>query len=231
MIRIFWSIIFQLGIIPPRTFHGEPMNQLILLSLLNERELYGYEIKQILKEKYSYFTKVSFSSIYYTLDRLGEEGFITKREEKVGTRPIRSIYKITPAGTKEFRTKLLKALKKEGKRTNLMDPFNLPFSLMGKLPQEILSDYERIRILEEKKQAIVNVRGELQGICNRICEIPEMGRDPEHDTYTCLLIKRGIMHMEADLTWLDEVIAELKEGMIDHDTADHISKETGTISS
>ena len=193
------------------------MNQLILLSLLNERELYGYEIKQILKKKYSYFTKVSFSTIYYTLDKLEAKGFIAKREEKVGNRPPRSIFRITPAGKKEFQENLLKILKKEGKRTNLMDPFNLPFSLMGKLPQEILSDYERIMILENKKQAITGVMGELGGILTRICEIPETDRNPEMDIYTCLLLKRGIAHMEAELSWLEEVVGELKGRMKDND--------------
>jgi DNA-binding PadR family transcriptional regulator len=189
------------------------MSKLILLSLLNERDLYGYEIKHILKEKYSYFTKVSFSTIYYTLDKLEDEGFITKREEKVGNRPTRSIYHITPQGKKEFQMSLLKVLKKEGKRTSLMDPFNLPFSLMGKLPQEVLSDYDRIRILEGKKSAIGEVRGELKGVCARICEIPEHERGPEMDIYTCLLIKRGIAHMDAELSWIDEVIEEIRDRM------------------
>ena len=112
---------------------------------------------------------------------------------------------------------LLKILKKERKRTSLMDPFNLPFSLMGKLPQEILSDYERIRILEGKKEAARGVIDELNGISDGICAIPEEERSGELDMYTCLLLERGIIHMEAELAWLDTAIEEIRSRMNKND--------------
>jgi len=189
------------------------MGSLILLSLLNERELYGYEINRILREKYSHFTRVSFSTIYYTLDQLTEKGLITKREEKVGNRPVRSIYKITPAGKKEFQKKLLKSIRKEGKRTRHMDPFNLPFSLMGKLPQEILSDYDRIMLLEERIQEINSVMKELKGYFLKGEPISNEILDPECDMYSSLLIRRGIHHMGAEISWLNEVITKIKNEM------------------
>ena len=131
----------------------------------------------------------------------------------MGNRPPRSTYCITPAGRKEFRGKLLKALEREGKHTSLMDPFNLPFSLMGKLPQEILSDYDRIRLLEGRKEASEEVLGELRGIRDHICDILEKDRCKEMDIYARLLLKRGIAHMEAEHSWLDEVIGEIQTGM------------------
>jgi len=182
------------------------MNQVIILAMLNERERYGYEINKLLKEKYSLYTRVSSSSIYYTLDSLAKEGLITKREEKVGNRPTRSIYSITPVGKKEFRTKLLKMVKREGGKVHQMDPFNLPFSLMDHLPQEILSDYERKYIMEKRRD---KVDEQLQGLKHLFTTIEPLvaeGKDPELDLFTLMLIRRGIVHLQAENRWIKEVI-------------------------
>lgn len=182
------------------------MNSLIILAMLTERERYGYEISKLLKEKYALYTRVSSSSIYYTLDRLAGDGLISKREEKVGNRPTRSIYTITPLGKKEFRTKLLKMVKREGGKVHQMDPFNLPFSLMDHLPQEILSDYERKYIMEKRKVKVGEKLIDLKHLFTSIEPLVEKGEDPEMDLFTLMLIRRGIVHLQAENRWIKEVI-------------------------
>lgn len=199
------------------------MNRLILLSLLNEHDLYGYEINTILREKFVYFTKVSFSSVYYTLDKLLVEGLITKREEKVGNRPPRFIYSITQTGRKEYMIKLMKSINREGKRIDQMDPFNLPFSLMGRMPQEIMSDFDRKQLLEDRKKAAETLKEELEHMHTKVLDMDKDCKDrPELDSFTTLLIRRGIHHLEAEIKWLNEVLKSIEEHIIENSQSNHI---------
>lgn len=77
--------------------------RLVILGLLRERPLYGYEIKQIIEEHMDDWTSIAFGSIYFALSKLDGEGFIEKvATEKTGGRPSRSIYQITEVGRAEF---------------------------------------------------------------------------------------------------------------------------------
>ena len=77
--------------------------RLVILGLLRERPLYGYEIKQIIEEHMSDWTSIAFGSIYFALDKLAEEKFVEKVEvEQEGKRPSRSVYQITSTGREEF---------------------------------------------------------------------------------------------------------------------------------
>jgi len=50
--------------------------RLVILGLLCDRPLYGYEIKQIIEEHMGDWTSIAFGSIYFALDKLAEEGFV-----------------------------------------------------------------------------------------------------------------------------------------------------------
>jgi DNA-binding PadR family transcriptional regulator len=77
--------------------------RLVLLGLLHDRPLYGYEIKQIIEEHMGDWTSIAFGSIYFALDKLAEEGFVKKVGiEQEGNRPSRSVYQITQSGEDEF---------------------------------------------------------------------------------------------------------------------------------
>ena len=89
--------------------------RLVILGLLRERPLYGYEIKQIIEEHMSDWTSIAFGSIYFALDKLEEENFVEKVEVKqAGKRPSRSVYQITKSGRKEF----LRLLREAGNNSN-----------------------------------------------------------------------------------------------------------------
>ena len=55
--------------------------RLVILGLLRDRPLYGYEIKHIIEEHMGDWTSIAFGSIYFALNKLAEEDFI----EKTGT--------------------------------------------------------------------------------------------------------------------------------------------------
>lgn len=83
--------------------------RLVLLGLLHDKPLYGYEIKGIIEEHMGDWTSIAFGSIYFALDKLTEEKFVEKvATEQHGNRPSRSVYQITDAGRAEF-LRLLRA--------------------------------------------------------------------------------------------------------------------------
>jgi hypothetical protein len=54
--------------------------RLVILGLLRERPLYGYEIKQLVEEHMSDWTSIAFGSIYFALEKLADEKFVEKVE-------------------------------------------------------------------------------------------------------------------------------------------------------
>ena len=77
--------------------------KLVILGLLQDKPLHGYELKHIIEEHMGDWTNIAFGSIYFALNKLDEEGFIERiSQEKIGNRPSRSIYKISSKGKTEF---------------------------------------------------------------------------------------------------------------------------------
>jgi DNA-binding PadR family transcriptional regulator len=75
--------------------------ELLLLGLLRERPKHGYDIKKNIRQILSLFAGVELKSIYYPLKVLEKKGLVVKRISKVGKRPERIVYALTPKG--EFR--------------------------------------------------------------------------------------------------------------------------------
>jgi DNA-binding PadR family transcriptional regulator len=86
-------------------------NDLVVLGLLKEQPMYGYQIKhQIELRKLDQWAQVSLASIYYTLNRLEEKDCISAHHEKVGKMPERIVYRLTPKGEKRLSRLVEKAL-------------------------------------------------------------------------------------------------------------------------
>jgi len=82
--------------------------RLVILGLLKQRQLHGYEIKHIIEDHMGDWTSIAFGSIYFAICKLEEKGFIQKEtREKSGNRPSRTIYSMTPLGGQEFRRLLI----------------------------------------------------------------------------------------------------------------------------
>jgi len=107
--------------------------RLVILGLLKDQSLHGYEIKQIIEEHMGDWTSIAFGSIYFALGKMSEEGLIKKvATEKEGNRPSRSIYQITATGRKEF-LRLLREVWSEFERQYFGIDIGLAF--MSALPR------------------------------------------------------------------------------------------------
>lgn len=69
---------------------------LVVLCLLKEKAMYGYEISQAMKKKSG--GRFTISVLYPILYRLQEQGFIEVERSEVVNNRLRSYYAITEAG-------------------------------------------------------------------------------------------------------------------------------------
>lgn len=74
----------------------------VILGLLAEKPLSGYDIKQVFEDIFSYFFDGSYGMIYPTLRQLEKEGKIVKRVIVQDGKPNKNQYHITESGRLDF---------------------------------------------------------------------------------------------------------------------------------
>lgn len=73
--------------------------EMLLLKLLTESDMYGYQMSQEIKKRSSENYTILEGSMYPILYRLTEQKYISFYEEKVGKRQTRIYYHLEEAGT------------------------------------------------------------------------------------------------------------------------------------
>jgi DNA-binding PadR family transcriptional regulator len=82
---------------------GLPMDvRSIILGFLMYGSMTGYELKKFFSISFSFFSGLSYGSIYPALRRMEEEGLITMRVQVQDGSPNRKIYTITGKGRSTF---------------------------------------------------------------------------------------------------------------------------------
>lgn len=72
--------------------------ELLILTILQDQDMYGYQLSQELASRSKGLYTLQESSMYPTLYRLVEKGVISDRQEKVGKRRMRVYYHLEEAG-------------------------------------------------------------------------------------------------------------------------------------
>lgn len=173
--------------------------RLVILGLLRDKPLYGYELKQIIEERMGDWTSIAFGSIYFALGKLAEEGFVEKvATEKAGARPSRSIYRITDSGREEF-LRLLRENWRSMKR--FYHPFDIGLFFIEALPIEEVKGYlrERIATLERVIRYVTAHRAERMAMK----EVPR---------YAGAIFDHSLVHLRAELEWTKDVLAKVEAG-------------------
>jgi len=75
---------------------------LLLLALLAERAMYGYELVQELRDRTTAVIDLPEGTVYPALRRLEREGWIAGRWEEMPSGPRRRYYDITPKGRRSL---------------------------------------------------------------------------------------------------------------------------------
>lgn len=168
-----------------------------LLGLLAESPKYGYEIKQKFEGALGNVWSVSYGQLYPTLRKLSEQQWVTKKTAPGKKAAEKNIYSITPIGKKKLDDWLLKPLRISYK---VKDEFTLKFLFFNKLPAEQVLDYlkmqqkKTIMQKEDFQRTLVSIKDEI-------------------DFFLQAIIRKGIIHLEAENQWLEEVIGDLESSL------------------
>lgn len=169
----------------------------ILGLLLRYGPQHGYRLKQIIDDTISDFAKIKLPTIYYHLDKLKNQGYITETPDKYGNRPEKMVYSITDKGTKYFDDLLAKQLK---------ESYSPEFPIDGVL--YFIEKTDRNNLLKEliyKKTELSNKIEALEKHKeNALNNMPQIGRPSAE-----IIFQHHILHLKAELEWLEITIKGL----------------------
>ena len=153
--------------------------ELLLLGLLRNREMHGYQLSEFLETHFGMFFDLKKATAYNLLGKMEDVGWVASREEKEGRRPVRRVFAITPDGESTFQH-LLRRFLPEYRYPAF--PGNVPVLFLDALPPGEKSD-----LLKERRGA---VRDRLRALESNM----------DHIAHPLLDHRRRIL--QAELDWL-----------------------------
>ncbi len=167
-----------------------------LLGLLAQRPRHGYELhaafEAVIGGEKNWDVKPA--QIYTTLARLEESGLVTEEGVTQSGGPEKRIYGITPAGREHLAAWFASGVALEHQRDEFFLKLLLSVATEGVEPRKVIQT-QRARLYQE-----------LHAITAR-----RKQADPKTALAQILLMDKTVMHLEADLRWLDMVEARLGE--------------------
>lgn len=128
----------------------------VILGLLQEEELSGYEIKKVINIRMSFFWQESFGQIYPELSKMKEEGLVeTTDSESTGKSKLEKIkYRITPLGREEIK----KWMESENEKDHIRSEFLLKmYFATDENTAEIKKHLEEFKAEAEQKVFLFNL--------------------------------------------------------------------------
>jgi DNA-binding PadR family transcriptional regulator len=167
-----------------------------LLGLLAQRPRHGYELhaafEAVVGGEQNWDVKPA--QIYTTLTRLEEGGLVVREAVEQEAGPEKRIYAITQNGRAELDDWFNKGVQREHQR----DEFFI--KLMLSLTTAEINPY---RVIHQQRAKLYQELHNLTGQRHRA--------NPKVELAHILLLEKGIMHLEADLRWLDMIEGRLDD--------------------
>src|SRR5512141_1892900 len=164
--------------------------ELLLLGFLRREQAHGYRLNEFIEREMTTCTDIKKPTPYFLLNKMAKQGWITRRETREGNRPPRRVYRLTAKGEAQYQKLLRENL---GSFIPSKFPGDVGLAYADDLdPQEVLS------LLAERRIALAG-------------DLEETRQAPEHAGSLQLLIDHQILHLQAELNWLDEVMAKFRK--------------------
>jgi DNA-binding PadR family transcriptional regulator len=172
----------------------------VILGLLSEAPLTGYQIKRIIDIRFRFFWNESYGQLYPSLKSLCAGGYIKEFETAEESAPrAQKSYRLTPAGVEALERWLALPVEKESVRLEIL--LKMYFSHLA-APDVMLGHLKRFREAHEEDLRVLDAfAGELKAIEHD---------DPAHPTIL-RVIDFGQKANRAYLDWCRET-AEFLEG-------------------
>ncbi|GGQ64254.1 PadR family transcriptional regulator [Streptomyces asoensis] len=168
--------------------------RLPLLALLARGPAHGYELKQDLERLLgAAYPQPNIGQIYVTLGRLEKTGLIEGEEVEQSGRPNKKIYHLTDAGREALRA----WYEETADEPRLRDEFFMKLALA---PQTGLAD--RIALINKQRRHYLNTMRTLSKLVTGEHRDNRVAR---------LLVEGAMLHLQADLDWLERCQEELEE--------------------
>jgi DNA-binding PadR family transcriptional regulator len=169
------------------------MLEIAILGLLNESPMHGYELRKRLSSLLGTFRAFSYGSLYPTLRRLAEAGWISEEQEtnSGGSRSRRGkrVYQLTAEG-KEHLSELLAEV---GPDAFDDEGFGARLAFFAQTRSDI-----RLQILEGRRRRVEEQRDGMRSALARTGE--------RLDRYTRTLHEHGLESVDREVRWLTELI-------------------------
>ena len=173
------------------------MLEMAVLGLLNESPMHGYELRKRLSSLLGGFRAFSYGSLYPTLRRLSEAGWITEEEpldpSVAGARSRRGkrVYRLTADGKEHF----AELLGQVGPEAFDDEGFGARLAFFAQTRSDI-----RLQVLEGRRRRVEEQR---EGMRNSLARTGE-----RLDRYTRQLHEHGLESSDREVRWLTELIEQ-----------------------
>src|SRR5512141_194027 len=81
--------------------------ELLLLGFLRREQAHGYRLNEFIEREMATCADIKKPTAYFLLDKMAQQGWITRRETREGNRPPRRVYRLTAKGEAQYQ-KLLR---------------------------------------------------------------------------------------------------------------------------
>jgi DNA-binding PadR family transcriptional regulator len=167
-----------------------------LLGLLAQRPRHGYELHTAFEAVVGgeHYWDVKPAQIYTTLSRLENDGLVAEAAVEQDGGPEKRIFAITPAGRALLAEWFTSGVAADHRRDEFYVKLMLSITT-GQANPRVVIQRQRTRLFQDL-HALTAQRGR----CN-----------PQSELAQILLYDKAVMHLEADLRWLDMIDARLDE--------------------
>ena len=164
--------------------------QLLLLGLLRHQDMHGYQLNELIEKTLATCVDIKKPTAYYALNKMLEDGWVMFVEEQEGNRPPRRVYSITPEGEVAFQL-LVRENLGAYHPTQFGGDFGLAF--LDAVPME-----EARKLLGQRRVGLE-------------VHLAEMENVPVHQGSLQWMIEHQTRHLQAEVAWLEEVLARLED--------------------
>lgn len=166
--------------------------RLPLLALLAKEPAHGYELKVRLEQTFGdAFPPLNIGQIYLTLQRLERAGLVQSQDVVQTARPNKRVYEITPAG----REAVAAWLEEPSDGPQVRDDFFMKLAL-----GPLAGVTDRLTLINRQRRHYLSLMRNLSILAEQAAEGNKIGG---------LLIEGAMLHLQADLDWLERCQEEL----------------------
>ena len=170
-----------------------------ILGMLFSKPRSGYQIRQFMLDSTAHFWQETDASIYPMLKKLEVEGMVTSRSEFVGKRE-RQIFEITQAGKNDFLAWMALPAEKENHRNELL--LKLFFGATATREEMIKHLKTHMAKCQETKETFKRIQTDV---------LWQVSDNHPHKTFWMIALKNGMVHVAAELGWVQECIKLLEK--------------------